>query len=320
MEMVKSIILLLIGFVVLIKSSDYFVDAVSSIATNLKMSKLMIALTVAAFGTCAPELAISFQSISSSAGDIALSNVLGSNIVNILLIVGFASLIHPIKVKEQVVKKELPILIVVTAAFVISLLLHLIGVSNSSYILDRQDGILFVSLFIVFILYIVSVIRSKQGVFEREKPKYSMVMSIIITVVCCILIILSSDLVVENAKVLATLLGVSTKLITMTVVVIGTSLPEMTMTVVAAKKEEFDVALGNIIGTNIFNIGVVLGLPLIIYGGFSSISFSAIDAIVVFIAAFILYLFAKSDRKLTRREGIIMVTLFIVYYAYVFVS
>ena len=105
MEIIKSIIFLLISFVVLIKSADFFVDAVSSIATNFKMSKMMIALTVAAFGTCAPELAISFQSISSSAGDIALSNVLGSNIVNILLIVGFAALIHPIRVKEQVIKK-----------------------------------------------------------------------------------------------------------------------------------------------------------------------------------------------------------------------
>lgn len=320
MEIIKSIIFLLISFVVLIKSADFFVDAVSSIATNFKMSKMMIALTVAAFGTCAPELAISFQSISSSAGDIALSNVLGSNIVNILLIVGFAALIHPIRVKEQVIKKELPILIVVTATFVLSILLHLVGFSNDGYILNRQDGFLFITLFIVFIFYIVSVIRSKQGIFEHEKPKYGIVKSILITIICCILIVFSSDFVVENAKILAEQLNVSTKIITMTVVVIGTSLPEMTMTVVAAKKEEFDIALGNIIGTNIFNIGVVLGLPLLIYGGFSSFSFSVIDIVLVYIAAYILYLFARNDRELSRREGIIMVVLFIIYYAYVFIS
>lgn len=320
MGIVRPIIFLLIGFVILIKSSDFFVDAVSSIATNFKMSKMMIALTVAAFGTCVPELAISFQSISSQAGDIALSNVLGSNIVNILLIVGFAAIVHPIRVKEQVIKKELPILVVVTSAFVLSILFHLVGFSNSDFILDRQDSFLLITLFIVFIFYIISVIRAKQGIFEHEKPKYGIVKSILITIICCVSIVISSDFVVENAKILAEQLNVSTKIITMTVVVIGTSLPEMTMTVVAAKKEEFDIALGNIIGTNIFNIGIVLGLPLLVYGGFSSVNFNVIDVILVYIAALMLYLFARSDRKLSRREGIIMIILFIIYYAYVFVS
>lgn len=319
MEFLKPIVILLISFIVLIKSSDFFVDAVSSIATYFKMSKIMIALTVAAFGTCAPELAISFQSISSSAGDIALSNVLASNIVNILLIIGFAALVHPIKVKDQIVKKELPILVVVTATFVLSLLFHLIGFSNDNNILNRQDGFLFIVLFVVFIFYIISVIRTKQGIFEHEKPKHNIVKAIIITIVCCILIVISSDFVVENAKILAEKLNVSTKIITMTVVVIGTSLPEMTMTIVAAKKEEFDIALGNIIGTNIFNIGVVLGLPLLIFGGFPSLSFNVIDVFLVYLSAFILYLFARSDRELSRREGFIMVLLFIMYYAYVFV-
>ena len=140
----------------------------------------------------------------------------------------------------------------------------------------------------------------------------------ILTIVCCILIILASDLVVDNAKELANMLNVSTKLITMTVVVIGTSLPEMTMTVVAAKKGEFDIAIGNIIGTNIFNIGVVLGLPLVIYGGFASPSFSLVDVIAVFLAAILLYLFARNDRVLSKLEGAIMITIFVLYYAYVF--
>ena len=137
---------------------------------------------------------------------------------------------------------------------------------------------------------------------------------------CCILIIISSDLVVDNAKELATILNVSNKLITMTVVVIGTSLPEMTMTVVAAKKGEFDIALGNIIGTNIFNIGIVLGLPLIIYGGFSSPSFSLIDILFVHLAAFVLYAFAKNDKVLSKVEGAIMIVLFVMYYTYVFIG
>ena len=320
MEYVKVIVLLLIGFVLLIKASDIFVDAVSSIATNFKMSKMMIALTVAAFGTCAPELAISFNSISRGTGDIALANVLGSNIVNIMLVIGLAACVAPIKVKNQVIKKELPILLVITSMFVLSITSHYLGDTLSDFILNRQDGILFVCFFFMFMFYIVSVVKSKQGVLDREKPKYSMLKSIILTVVCCLVIIFSSDLVVDNAKELATMLNVSTKLITMTVVVIGTSLPEMTMTVVAAKKGEFDIALGNIIGTNIFNIGIVLGLPLIIYGGFSSTSFNMVDVLFVHIAAFLLYVFAKNDKVLSKKEGAIMLLLFVIYYTYVFVS
>lgn len=319
MELVKIILFLLIGFVILVKSADKFVDAVSSIATNLKMSKMMIALTVAAFGTCAPELAISFQSIAGGTGDIALANVLGSNVVNILLIVGLAACVHPIRVKIDVIKKELPILIVVTSLFAIALMSHYIGISDATFILDRQDGLLFVSFFVMFIFYIVQVVRTKQTIFEHEEAKYPLWKSILMSVVCCIIIILSSDLVVDNAKLLAEYLHLSTKIVTMTVVVIGTSLPEMTMTIVAAKKEEFDIALGNIIGTNIFNIGVVLGLPLLIFGGFSSTSFNLIDIFAVHLAAFVLYLFAKNDKVLNKVEGAIMIIIFILYYTYIMV-
>ena len=167
MQYVKVILLLLIGFTVLIRSSDVFVDAVSSIATNFKMSKMMIALTVAAFGTCTPELAISFNSISSGSGDIALANVLGSNVVNILLVVGLAAIARPIRVKSEVVKKELPILLMITSMFVIAIISHYIGVYNiSEFILTRQDGIMFICFFAMFIFYIVSVVKAKQGVLD----------------------------------------------------------------------------------------------------------------------------------------------------------
>ena len=318
MAIVVDILLLLVGFVLLVKASDIFVDAVSSIATNFKMSKMMIALTVAAFGTCAPELAISFNSMSSGSGDIALANVLGSNIVNILLIVGIAVLVKPINVKHEVIKKELPILLVVTSMFTLSILAHELSFTND-FILNSQDGILFICLFLMFMFYIVSVVKSKQGVFEHEKAKYSLIKSILLTIVCCVVIILSSDLVVDSAESLATALNVSTKLITMTVVVIGTSLPEMTMTVIAAKKGEFDIALGNIIGTNIFNIGVVLGLPLLVYGGFRSFQFSMIDVLVVQLAAFVLFMFARNDKVLSKVEGIVMISIFAIYYLYIFI-
>ncbi len=320
MHIVKVVCLLIIGFLILIKSSDIFVDAVSSIATNFKMSKMMIALTVAAFGTCTPELAISFNSISNGVGDIALANVLGSNIVNILLVIGLAAFIAPIKVKSDVVKKEIPILILITSMFVLCIVTHYVDLRNNPFILSRQDGIIFICFFIMFMFYVVSVVKSKQGVFKGDKPKYSMKKSIILTLICCVLIVISSDMVVDNAKELATLLNVSTKIITMTVVVIGTSLPEMTMTVISAKKGEFDIALGNIIGTNIFNIGVVLGLPLLIYGGFSTISFNLIDVLFVHIAAYALYFFAKNDKVLSKVEGAVMIAIFITYYVYLFVN
>ena len=320
MEYVKTIVLLLIGFVLLVKSSDLFVDAVSSLANNLKVSKMMIALTVAAFGTCAPELAISFNSISSGSGNIALANVLGSNVVNILLIIGLAAFVNPIKVKDEVIKKELPILLLTTIMFALSIAFHYIFENNMNFILNRTDGLIFVFLFSAFIFYIVSVIKSKQGIFEYTKPKYNILVSILITIVCCVVIVYSSDLVVDNAKTLAALLGVSEKLITMTVVVIGTSLPEMTMTIVASKKGEFDIALGNIIGTNIFNIGIVLGLPLLIYGGFASSSFNLIDIAAVVVAVVVFYLFARNDKVLSKLEGSIMILIFLMYYTYVFLA
>ncbi len=317
MLIIKSILLMVLGFILLIKASDIFVDAVSSIATNFKMSKMMIALTVAAFGTCAPELAISFNSISSGVGDIALANVLGSNVVNILLVIGLAAFIAPIKVKNEVIKEELPILVSTTALFAVCILTHYIGPYPDDFILGRVDGVLFFILFVLFIVYIISVVRAKKGVFESSKPKYSLIKSIIYTIICCAIIIIASDLVVDNAKILATSLNVSTKLITMTLVVIGTSLPEMTMTVVAARKGEFDIALGNIIGTNIFNIGVVLGLPLMIYGGFSSYNFNLVDILAVLLAAVTLYLFARNDKILSKLEGLVMLLLFALYYAYI---
>ena len=321
MHTVKVILLLLIGFILLIKSSDIFVDAVSSIATNFRMSKMMIALTVAAFGTCTPELAISFNSMLSGNGDIALANVLGSNVVNILLVIGVAALTRPIKVKNDVVKKEMPILLMVTSMFVIAIISHYIGVARiSEFILTRQDGIMFLLFFAMFMFYIVSVVKAKQGILENDKAKYNMKKSIIYTIICSILIVIASDLVVDNAKELASMLKVSTKLITMTVVVIGTSLPEMTMTVIAAKKGEFDIALGNIIGTNIFNIGIVLGLPLLIFGGFSTLNFNLIDVLFVHIAAYTLYIFARNDKVLSKIEGAMMISIFLIYYIYLFTS
>ncbi len=314
------IILFCIGLAALIKASDVFVDASSSLAIKLKMPKMLIALTVAAFGTCAPELAISFKSISSGNYDMTLANVIGSCVVNILLIVGVATLVKPIKVKEQTVKKELPILVFITGLFFIAL--------NDSIFRGRENGLsridagVLMAAFGAFLLYILYVVHQAKKKNKRsrkhDRAKYGLWQSMLYIVIALIVVIVASDIVVDNAVLIAKEIGISQKIITMTAIVIGTSLPELTMTVGASRKGEFDLAVGNIIGTNIFNICIVLGLPTLIYGGFSSNAFNFIDTTVVLLAALVYYWFGRSSRKLERFEGMLMVAIFAAYYTYLF--
>lgn len=313
-----TIILLVFGLTVLIRFSDIFVSAASSLSLSLKVPKMLIALTIAAFGTCAPELAISFNSINSGASDMTLANVIGSCIVNILLIVGLSAITRPIKVKERTIKKELPLLVIITTAFFILVTDSLFkkGAVNS---LSRADAIMLLIWFILFMFYIIGIVRKNKN-NEYDMPEYSIVKSIILIILSLSAITLSSNIVVDNAVLLASQIGISQKIISMTVIVIGTSLPELTMTINAARKDEFDMAVGNIIGTNIFNICIVLGLPIAIYGGVSSSSFNVVDTSVVLLSALMFYIFGRSNKELSRREGLLMVLVFILYYTYVFIS
>lgn len=311
-----NIVLLVIGLVALVKASDVFVDAASSFATRMRVPKMLVALTIAAFGTCAPELAISFTSIASHNVDMTLANVIGSCIVNILLIVGIATIVKPIELKERTVKRELPLLMLVTAAFFVTLNDSIFF--NKPNGLSRIDAAVLLALFVVFMLYIlfaVHVRKVKRG--RLPKTKYTVGQSLIYIVLSLVTIALAADIVVDNAVEFAGAIGISQKIIAMTAIVIGTSLPELTMTVGASKKGEYDLAVGNIIGTNIFNICIVLGLPTLIFGGYESNSFGIIDTSVVLIAAIAYYVFGRSNKKLTRKEGIFMVMLFAAYYSYV---
>ena len=314
--MLINIVFLIAGLVALIMASDIFVDASASLAIKLKVPKMLIALTIAAFGTCAPELAISFNSIASSNADMTIANVVGSCIVNILLIVGVAAIVKPLKVKEKTIKKELPILVFITLAFFVLLSDSLFS-RNKLNGLSRVDALMLILWFGFFIYYIISIVRQNKKDYD-DTAKYSLKESIIYIIITLIVIIFASDVVVDNAVIVAEKLGISQKIITMTAIVIGTSLPELTMTVGSAKKGEFDMAIGNIIGTNIFNICIVLGLPTLIFGGYTSGAFNLIDTGVVLLAAIMFYLFGRSDKELTRREGILMVIVFLVYYSYMF--
>ena len=316
-----EVILLIVGFIMIIKASDVLVDAASSIATKFKVPKMLIALTIVSFGTCAPEIAISFNSVIAKNGTMAFANVVGSCIVNVFLIIGIAALVKPIKVKHNTIKKEMPILLLITTSFAV-LMLDSIFNSKNSNIFSRADGIVLILLFFMFVAYLIQLFRGRaiEEAEEKVKIKYeSMPIAVTLLVLSIILISMSSDLIVENAIKLATSLGISQKIITMTAVVIGTSLPELLLTVTSARKGEFDMTIGNIIGTNIFNICIVLGLPVAIYGDLVLKNFTIVDILVVFLSSFDLFLFARSERTISKFEGILMLSIFAVYYIYLFI-
>ncbi len=313
--MIRYIILLIIGFIILIKGADIFVDGASSIAGNFKVSKMLIGLTIVAFGTSAPELAVSIKSLLVNSGDIVLGNVIGSNILNILLILGISSMYHSLNVKNNTVKKELPITLLITTLFSVLISDKLFDI-NTNNSLTRSDGIVVLLFFTVFIYYLISMARSK--IDNNENNTYMpLFKAFIYTILGLISIVLGSNLVVDNASLLASTIGISEKLISLTIIALGTSLPELVTSVTATKKGEYDIAIGNVVGSNIFNIGIVIGLPVTILGGISKITFNYIDLIVMILSALLLFLFAFNDRKITKREGTIFLLLFIIYYSYV---
>ena len=316
-----ELIFLIIGFIMIIKASDVLVDAASSIATKFHVPKMLIALTIVSFGTCAPEVAISFNSVMAKNGTMAFANVVGSCIVNVFLIIGLAALVKPIKVKHQTVKKEIPILLLVTTSFSV-LMLDSIFNSRNPNVFSRADGIVLILLFFMFVAYLVQLFRGRaiEEAEESVEIKYDNIfIAITLLVLSIVMICMSSDVIVDNATKLAQAIGISEKVITMTAIVIGTSLPELMLTVSSAKKGEFDMTIGNIVGTNIFNVCIVLGLPVAIYGDILLQSFSVVDILVVFLTSFDLFLFARSERTISKKEGILMLLIFIVYYTYLFI-
>lgn len=318
----QEIILLIIGFFAIIKSSDLLVDSASSLAIKSKIPKMLVALTIVSFGTCAPEVAISFNSVRNLNGTMAFANVVGSCIVNVFLIIGLAAIVRPIKVKHNTIKKELPILLLVTTSFSVLMLDSLFNIKNHN-VFSRADGIVLILLFVMFVSYLVQLLRGRaiNEVEEQIEVKYdNAIIASIILILSIILIVISSDIIVNNAIKLAEIFGVSEKIITMTAIALGTSLPELMLTVTSARKGEFEMTIGNIIGTNIFNICIVLGLPVAIYGSIILKNFSIVDILVIFLSSLNLYVFAKSERTISKKEGIIMLLIFLVYYIYLFLQ
>ena len=315
--MITQLIILIVGFVVLIKGADIFVDGASSIALNLKLSKMLIGLTIVAFGTSAPEFAVSVKSIISGNADMLLGNVIGSNILNILLIIGICSLIHPIIVKSNTVKKEIPIVMLVSG------LLFFLAKDNlfvsSVNEITRNDGFIILLFFTIFIYYLISIMRNKTDEDSNEAP-LSMFKSILFTIFGIACIVIGSNVVVDSASKIATILGVSQRMIALTVVAFGTSLPELVTSIVSVRKGEQEILVGNIVGSNIFNIGIVTGVPVALFGGIPAVGFSMIDLITMIVAAILLFVFSFKDRRIDKFEGIIMLIIFIVYYTFVIIG
>ena len=318
MEIILQTALLIIGFVVLIKGADWLVSGASSIATNFKISKVLIGLTVVAFGTSAPELAVSISSLASGSTDMLLGNVIGSNIINILLLVGVAALICPIKVSKDTVKKEIPILLLISTALVV-LFLDTSLANGTINEITRGDAIICLLFFCIFLYYlIVMAKRNREAKSQKtEEPKYKLGKSSLITIVGLAGLVLGSQLVVNSASFIASAMGVSERIIALTVIAIGTSLPELVTTIVAARRKETDLIVGNIIGSNIFNICIVMGLPVAIFGTITPDSFQAIDLFMLVFSSALLFLLTRRDHEISRLNGLLMLAIFMFYYGFI---
>lgn len=317
-------LLLITGFIMLIKGADYFVDGASSIAKFFKVPTIIIGLTIVAFGTSSPELAVNINAILKNSNNIALGNIVGSNIVNILLILGITSIIKPMHINKNTLTKEFPFLILSTLVlFVLSLDIYS---KNGIKQLSKIDGLVLLILFIAFFYYLInSTVKSKiaiENTSNTEKSqnitRYYIYKSIVVTVCGLAAIIMGGNLVVEQSVIIAKNFGISERIIGLTIVAIGTSLPELVTSVVAAWKNEADIAIGNIVGSNIFNMLFILGIsswirPLPID------SSSYFDILFLVFATIITYILCLSKKNISRYEGITLSFFYIAYIGYILI-
>ena len=317
MDIALQVLLLVFGFVILIKGADWLVSGASSVASNFKISKQLIGLTIVAFGTGAPELAVSISSLASGNSDMLLGNVMGSNILNILLLIGIAALISPIKINRNTISKELPLLLL-TSLGLVFLFLDAALSGATENLITRSDGMVCVLFFAIFLYYIIAMTRKNRKEKKKvEKPKYKLPMSFLLVVIGLVGVVAGSQFVVNSASTIAAAIGISDRLIALTVVAFGTSLPELVTTITAAKRGENELLVGNIIGSNIFNICIVLGLPVAIFGGIKPESFNMIDVVMMVASAALLWFVARKGSPISKKEGAIMLIVFTIYYGYI---
>ncbi|MDO5085300.1 MAG: calcium/sodium antiporter [Erysipelotrichaceae bacterium] len=303
-----EILYLLLGFVLLIKGADYFVDGASSISSVLKVPTIIVGLTVVSFGTSAPEAAVSIFASITSSNDIAVSNVVGSNIFNLLVVLGVSACMADIVIPKSIVKFDFPLVIV------FSVMLY--GILFFDHTIGRFESLVFLMLLMMYVAYLVYDSLKKREALTVEKPKFGFAQSIVFMIIGLVGIIAGGDFVVKAAKEIALGLGFSEKLVGLTIVSIGTSLPELVTSMVAAKKGEVDIAVGNVVGSNIFNLLFILGLSGVI-------SPMSIDPAIMFDVIFMIgitvmtFVICKYQDKLKRRHGFLMLMVFVGYLIYI---
>ncbi|WP_343339260.1 Inner membrane protein YrbG [Terrisporobacter petrolearius] len=309
-------IILLIGFLLLIKGADFFVEGSSSIAKKFNIPSLIIGLTIVAFGTSAPEAAVSITAAIRGQNEMAIANVVGSNIFNILFVVGVTAMIKPIYVQKSTILKEFPFLLL--SSIVLAILAYDVWFQGyNENILTRADGLIFIALFIIFIYYLIDMaINSNDETSEENYKVMPLSKSILLSIGGLLGIIIGGNFVVNSASDIAMSLGMSENLVGLTIVAIGTSLPELATSIVAAKKGESDIAIGNAVGSNIFNILFVLGVSSCI----SNVPVQAeafTDMFVMIVSTIIVYVLAISNRKINKVEGMIISLLYIAYFIFI---
>lgn len=305
-------IFLIAGFILLIKGADFFVEGSSSVAKRLRVPSLIIGMTIVAMGTSFPECSVSVNASIAGSNGLAISNAVGSNIFNLMVVCGFCTLFCPLAVDKGTLKKEFPFSIIVA--------LILLAFGSAGMVLGHIDGIILVLVFAIFLYWMVmSAKKARTGGNQTGGDDYEIMpvwKCIFYILGGIIAIIIGGDVVVDSASKIAAQFGMSDNLIGLTVVAFGTSLPELVTSVVAAKKNEVDMALGNVIGSNIFNILLVLGVAAAI----SPVAFvmeNIIDIVVLVVMSLIVWWFAWSKQKITRGEGIIMLLMYAVYVVYI---
>lgn len=319
------ILLLLAGFAFLVKGADLFVEGSSSIARKLKVPTIIIGLTIVAMGTSLPETAVSVTASMVQNNELAVSNVVGSNIFNLMFVIGVCSMLTPIMVQNVTLIRDMPL------SFGCALLLLVLGIlgigDKTGMTLGHIDGIVFLIIFAVYIFTMVqSAMKARaagqkveiEGVEACETKELSYAKSILFLIVGAGAIAFGGDLTVDTASRIAIELGMSQTLVGLTIVSIGTSLPELVTSIVAARKNEVDMAIGNAVGSNIFNILMVLGISATI-SPVALLRENIIDIIILMIFTVLVWLFAGTKRKISRKEGIIMALTYLVYCGYIII-
>lgn len=307
MEMLIQVVLLVVGFVMLIKGAGWFVDGASGIAEKFGVPQLVVGLTIVAMGTSAPEAAVSISAALQDNAGITVGNVLGSNILNVFVILGITSVIIAIAVAKSTIKIELPAMIIITIVFAA------FGVTGKE--ISRIEGVVLWGIFLVYLCYLFWLAKNnKEETLSEETVKPTWLL-IVLTIIGLVLIVYGSDVTVDAATKIAKALGVSERFIGLTIIALGTSLPELCTSISAAMKGKADIAIGNIVGSNIFNILFVIGTTAII----TPVPFESkfiIDTIIAVAAGVMLLLCVVKSKKLTRPAGIAMLVAYAGYFIY----